>query len=213
MSYARKAESLYVNLYASSTAEVKLDNGSLSIRQQTNYPWKGTIEFNITAEAEATLFLRIPGWARNEVLPGGLYSYANNYDSEISISANGKQWRGSFDEGYAKLDVKKGDTKIVLHFPMEVREVLADPQVEENHGKTALEYGPIVYAFEEADNADNFEQLLISNEVTYAVEYSDILEGVNLIQVMDDKRSFTAIPYFTWSNRGVGKMKVWVPKS
>ena len=36
-----------------------------------------------------------------------------------------------------------------------------------------------------------------------------LLGGVNTLQ--NDK--LKAIPYFAWSNRGIGKMKVWLPKN
>ena len=35
---------------------------------------------------------------------------------------------------------------------------------------------------------------------------ADLLQGVNVIE----NSKFTAIPYYSWSNRGVGKMKVWL---
>jgi len=35
-----------------------------------------------------------------------------------------------------------------------------------------------------------------------------LLGGVMLIQ----GRSARAIPYYAWSNRGVGKMRVWMPE-
>ena len=42
---------------------------------------------------------------------------------------------------------------------------------------------------------------------TFKVKKEDsLLEGVNTIQTENLK----AIPYYSWSNRGVGKMKVWI---
>ena len=37
----------------------------------------------------------------------------------------------------------------------------------------------------------------------------ELLEGVNTIASGD----FKAIPYYAWSNRGPGKMKVWLNSS
>jgi len=35
---------------------------------------------------------------------------------------------------------------------------------------------------------------------------ANLLQGVNVIENL----KFKAIPYYSWSNRGVGKMKVWI---
>ena len=90
---------------------------------------------------------------------------------------------------------------------MEVKEVVTNTKVEGNIGKVALEYGPIVYAIEEVDNAANFDTITIGAKDTFKVKKEDsLLEGVNTIQTENLK----AIPYYSWSNRGVGKMKVWI---
>ncbi len=41
-----------------------------------------------------------------------------------------------------------------IEFPFEVRRVIADPRVKENHGRMAIERGPIVYCAEWPDAAD-----------------------------------------------------------
>ena len=68
--YAHQKDSIYVNLYASSSGEIKLENGKLlKIEQQTKYPWDGQIKINLSpaAPTRLSLHLRIPGWARNEL--------------------------------------------------------------------------------------------------------------------------------------------------
>lgn len=95
-----------------------------------------------------------------------------------------------------------------LEFPMSVRKVIADPKVEEDNGKMSLEYGPIVYAVEEIDNKGKFDDIQLTAAEEFEVEMQpELLGGVNTIS--NDK--LTAIPYYTWSNRGIGKMKVWLP--
>jgi len=43
--YARSGDTLYVNLYADSTASVKLESGrTVKITQETRYPWNGTVK-------------------------------------------------------------------------------------------------------------------------------------------------------------------------
>ncbi|MDI5897899.1 glycoside hydrolase family 127 protein [Flavobacterium yafengii] len=208
--YSKSKDVLYVNLYASNTAKITLDKTDLEIAQQTNYPWDGKITLTVSPkkESEFTIKLRIPSWARNQVLPGDLYSYATTSTAKTTVTINGKAIAYQEDKGYITITKKwKKGEKIVLDFPMEVKQVVTNAKVEGNKGKVALEYGPIVYAIEEADNATNFDAITISANDTFKVKKEEnLLEGVNTIQTQKLK----AIPYYSWSNRGVGKMKVWI---
>lgn len=208
--YSTSKDVLYVNLYASNTAKVALDKNNLEISQQTNYPWDGKVSITVTPKNELpfTIKLRIPSWARNQVLPGDLYRYKNTSTAKTIVTINGKHIDYTENKGYITITKKwkKGET-IVLDFPMEVKEVVTNTKVEGNIGKVALEYGPIVYAIEEADNTSNFDAITIGAKDTFKVKKEDsLLEGVNTIQTENLK----AIPYYSWSNRGVGKMKVWI---
>jgi DUF1680 family protein len=208
--YSTSKNTLYVNLYASNTAKITLDKTELGITQQTNYPWDGKVTLTVSPkkESEFTIKLRIPGWARNQVLPGDLYSYATPASAKVTLTINGKPLDHKEDKGYISITRKwkKGDI-INLNFPMEVKEVMTNAKVEGNIGKVALEYGPIVYAIEEIDNPANFDKITIDANDTFKVtKENKLLEGVNTIQTGKLK----AIPYYSWSNRGVGKMKVWI---
>ncbi|MDI5894302.1 glycoside hydrolase family 127 protein [Flavobacterium algoritolerans] len=208
--YSKSKDVLYVNLYASNTAKITLDKTNLEISQQTNYPWDGKVALTVSPkkEIEFTIKLRIPSWARNQVLPGDLYSYATPSTAKTTVTINGKAFAYQEDKGYITITRKwKKREKIVLDFPMEVKQVVTNTKVEGNKGKVALEYGPIVYAIEEADNATNFDAITIGANDTFKVKKEEnLLEGVNIIQTQKLK----AIPYYSWSNRGVGKMKVWI---
>ena len=71
----------------------------------------------------------------------------------------------------------------------------------------SLEFGLLVYALEEIDNPQNFDTIKIDKNEVFEVKKEDnLLNGVNTIQTKNMK----AIPYYAWSNRGVGKMKVWI---
>lgn len=56
-----------IHLFASATLEYKLEGSSKSIllRQKTNYPWDGTVEFGLEniSGVKVDVNLRIPGWA------------------------------------------------------------------------------------------------------------------------------------------------------
>jgi uncharacterized protein len=208
--YSTTNDVLYVNLYASNTANIALDKTELQIVQQTNYPWDGNVAITVwpKKESEFTVKLRIPGWARNQVLPGDLYSYATPASAKVLLKINGKPFEYTEDKGYITISRKwkKGEI-IELELPMEVKKVVTNEKVESNKGKVSLEYGPIVYAIEEIDNPTAFDKITINVNDTFKVtKEPTLLEGVNTIQT----NNFKAIPYYSWSNRGVGKMKVWI---
>lgn len=208
--YSKSKDALYVNLYASNNASFTLGKTDLQISQQTGYPWNGKVNISVNPKKESqfTIKLRVPGWARNEVLPGDLYSYKKASTQKATINLNGETLALDPKDGYFTITRiwKKGD-KINLNFPMEVQEVETNAKVATNKNKVALEYGPIVYAVEEADNKTNFDKIDISSSDTFKVKKEpNLLQGVNVIE----NSKFKAIPYYSWSNRGVGKMKVWL---
>lgn len=210
--YSKTADTLLVNLYAGSEATAELANNTLNIEQETNYPWSGKIRLTLSSETAvpATVKLRIPSWARNEVAPGGLYRYQKESGVSPTLLLDGKPLELQIENGYVMLtrDWSKGVT-LELELPTRVRKVSADNRVEADRGKLALEYGPLVYAIESFDNPDDFENLSIAPGDTFEVRWQpDLLGGVNTIT----NQQLTAIPYYAWSNRGIGKMKVWLPK-
>ncbi|QSB27231.1 glycoside hydrolase family 127 protein [Flavobacterium sp. CLA17] len=208
--YSKSKDVLYVNLYASNNASFTLGKTDLQISQQTGYPWNGKVAISVNPKKESqfTIKLRVPGWARNEVLPGDLYSYKKASTQKATINLNGETLAIQPEAGYFKItrNWKKGD-KIQLNFPMEVQEVETNAKVETNKNKVSLEYGPIVYAVEEIDNKSNFDKINVASGDTFKVKKEpNLLQGVNVIE----NSKFKAIPYYSWSNRGVGKMKVWL---
>lgn len=209
--YSKTDDTVFVNLYAANDATVNLKAQTVKLSQETKYPWDGKVKLMVdSAEAgKFTMKFRVPGWARNEVLPGDLYQYATVINEKNKISLNGEKLDVQAEDGYFTISREwtKGDM-VELEFPMEVRKVKANQLVAENKDKMSLEYGPIVYAVEEMDNKGDFEKIALSADEEFQVNMQpDLLRGVNTIS----NENLTAIPYYAWSNRGVGKMKVWLP--
>ncbi len=208
--YSKTNDVLYVNLYASNNASFQLGKTDLQISQQTSYPWNGKIAISVNPKKESqfTIKFRVPGWSRNEVLPGDLYSYKKASTQKATISLNGETLAIQPENGYFNISRKwkKGD-EISLNLPMVVQEVQTSSKVLTNANKVSLEYGPIVYAVEEIDNKNNFDKIDVSASDTFKVKKeANLLQGVNVIE----NSKLKAIPYYSWSNRGVGKMKVWL---
>jgi DUF1680 family protein len=206
--YSKGNNEVFVNLYASSHANINLKGKAVKVTQQTSYPWNGKIQMSVESDAEITMKFRVPGWSRNEVLPSNLYSYTETSKSQPILSINGKKIETSIKDGYFNITRNWNlNDKIEIYFPMEVRTVKANEKVKEDRGKLSLEYGPIVYAVEEVDNP-KFDEISISSSDEFTVQKENILEGVNTIT----NNKLKAIPYYAWSNRGVNKMKVWIEK-
>ena len=206
--YSRSGNTLYVNLYAASNARVALEDTVLNIQQETDYPWNGRVKIKVssTKDVPAIIRLRIPSWVHNEVLPGNLYSYVDQNPPIVTV--NGEKTDVSSMDGYLELEGDWKDKEITLEFPMTVRKVTADPKVTENQAKTALEYGPLVYAFEEVDQNSDPDQLSITESDIFTPKTeNDLLGGV--VTLNNEKAK--AVPYYSWANRGTGKMKVWIP--
>ncbi|HMB99882.1 MAG TPA: glycoside hydrolase family 127 protein [Flavobacteriaceae bacterium] len=209
--YSKTEDEVFVNLYASNNAKIELKDNSLNISQTTNYPWDGKVLINISPEkdAEFTLKMRVPYWVRNEVLPSDLYHYTEISKNKTKITVNGKDYNAEIVDGYISITKQwNKNEEIEIDFPMEVKKIVSNPLVVENSNKLALEYGPLVYAIEEIDNQNSFDAISISENDSFSIRKEEILGGVNTIE--NDK--LKAIPYYVWSNRGVGKMKVWIPE-
>ena len=230
--YAQKGDALYVNLFAANKAEIKMDNGrTVKINEETRYPWDGLVKMTIQPDASAqfTIDVRIPGWARDQAVPGDLYKFIDHPNQPVSLKVNGQEVTIQLEKGYASLARKwnAGDT-IELNLPMPVRRVAANESVKADRGRVALQRGPIVYCLESPDNPEgHVRSLMLPDEakMTAAFEPS-LLNGVEVIrgnallvsrddndQLAKTSQSFQAIPYYAWANRGRSEMMVWIPDS
>jgi DUF1680 family protein len=228
--YAQRDDSIWVNLFVASTAEIKLDNGrAVKIAQETKYPWDGAVKMTIHPDQTAplTIHVRIPGWARNEPVASDLYRFADALKESPALRVNGKIASLKIEKGYASITRtwKDGDT-IALDLPMPVRRVVANTEVAADRGRVALERGPIVYAAEWPDNpGGRVRNLMLPDGAPLAVEFQPaLLNGVEVVRskavalsydaqggVKKTEQDFTAIPYYAWANRGRGQMIVWIP--
>lgn len=105
-------------------------------------------------------------------------------------------------DDYLIFTVNKGAFEIVISLEQSVRKLKSDNRVTENMGKVALAYGPLIYAFEGIDNQGTLESICL--EDCYTRTWDDDLKCYKLVG------SSTAIPYYTWGNRGKGPMKVYI---
>lgn len=219
--YSIKDQDIFINLFIGNTAELDLNGKKIKLNQSTKYPWDGKVKFSIE-EADDDLFsglkIRIPGWVRNEVLPGDLYSYLNKKDSNIRLLINGENQEVDTENGYIILDKnywKSGDI-IEVSFEMEVRKVISNEKVIANRGKIAFERGPLVYCAEQVDNPNGVLDLKLDANSQFKYLYDEeLLGGMGKIigKATDEKNrsvDFMAIPYYGWAHRDDGEMSVWL---
>jgi len=214
--YATQNTELYVNLFIANTANISIDGINTQITQQTNYPWSGKVHLLVNPEKakEFTVKIRIPGWTQNKPVPSDLYTYSNGNTNEIIIKVNGEITAYTSNNGYAEIHkIWKAGDAVEFELPMEIHHVITNEKVAENLQKVALEYGPTVYCAEQVDNTTPITELFLTDSIDFKVEKNDdLLGGVNVIYGEIAKQSnITLIPYYAWSNRGVGQMKVWFP--
>ncbi len=228
--YGEKKDALYVNLFVQSEARFKVGDDAITVRQETGYPWDGTVKIILEPDEseEFAVNVRIPGWAVNKPVPTGLYSYEGGGSEPVTLKVNGEPVSLTMDKGYAVLDRvwKKGDT-VELNLPMPVRRAVADPRVKADVGRVALERGPIVYCAEGTDNKGSVSNLVLSDKaVLEPAHRADFLNGVTVLSgrvetlsegkskgsVAKGEQDFLAIPYYSWANRGPARMEVWIAR-
>jgi DUF1680 family protein len=90
--------------------------------------------------------LRIPGWARNEAIPGNLYRFEEKIPEDFSLLLNGDTIITEIHDGYVSIDkVWVDGDKLKLFLPMPVRLVTSDEMIKDNLGKVAVQRGPVIY--------------------------------------------------------------------
>ena len=210
--YATRGDDLYVNLFAGSRAEIKTASNRVVVTQATIYPWEGEVDITVKPErvAEFTIYIRVPGWARNEPLPGGLYSYVGDSPGSVAIEVNGEAIPVALERGFARIRRSwHADDTIRLRLPLAVRRVESRAEVAENSGLVAIERGPLVYAVEGIDNGGSIDSVHLTPDAKFKVSRrEDLLGGVDAIEW----DGYRAVPYYSWSNRGIGAMAVWLPR-
>lgn len=217
--FEESPDSLYMNLFVGGKLQTVKDGKENQITVETRYPWAGQIKITVENKEDSTfaLALRIPGWCQS-----------------YSLKVNKEPQEYSRNQGYAMLERtwKNGD-EVLLTLDMPVQLVEANPLVREDLGKVAVTRGPLVYCLEETDNGKNLSGIYLEEDADFAIkEEPELLKGIVTIETQGkkvsqkgwngetlyrtyqgknyDPCSLKFIPYYAWTNRGVGEMTVWV---
>lgn len=218
--YAATADTVYVNLFASSRARLRVGGAAVTLEQLTNYPWEGAVHLEVRASDPVafTLAVRVPGWCR-----------------AFKLTVNGAAVDAVLVDGYARLTRRwtPGDV-IDLDLDMPIERMRAHPEIRQAAGQIALQRGPVVYAVEEIDNGPRLANLVLpaSARLTAGRDPA-LLGGLGVLtgealrieptawpggiyqpetQLKTAARTqpLKAIPYAFWANREPGEMRVWL---
>ncbi len=233
--YAQSDDAVYVNLYAQSTANLRRGARTLTLRQETEYPWGPWVFLTLSVELPEffELRLRAPAWCRESKVWVVDKKFDNASNHRIYISNNPPD--AVVDEnGYLTLCREWSATATVfLQLPMTVERVYADSRVESCRGRVALQRGPILCAIEREHHdyvADAWRVVLPrSAKFEAASEWQrfnpnslyaplEVYDGLStLYGPIELGKSWGSgarmIPYYAWGNGKPSDMMVWIPET
>ena len=217
------SRTIYAHLFIGGELTTKLGESTVTLTQQSALPWQGDVGFRVSVARPTrfTLALRVPSWCAESPI--------------LKVNGESVAYDASIDSGYGHIDREWADgDRVEWLLPLRADWIVANPQIRANAGKAAIQYGPIVYCFEEADNGKplaslsfrkgaplraSFESGLLGGVVAIETEGSrdsaDEWSGGAAYLPADHRRpaedvAVRAVPYFLWGNRSGGEMSVWV---
>lgn len=200
--YVKGDDALYVNLFIGSEVTLKDIAGTeIKMVQTTDYPWSGDVAIEVSPKVskEFTVAVRVPD---RDV--SNLYTNIPAVDGITSIAVNGRTVKADVKNGYAMIKRKwKSGDKIELVLPMKPMRIKADPRIEDNRGRVALRYGPLIYSIESIDQDIN--KILPPASPLTTQWKPDALDGILLIKgQFSDGSEMIAIPNYARNNRDGG---------
>ncbi|MCL2636912.1 MAG: glycoside hydrolase family 127 protein [Oscillospiraceae bacterium] len=179
-------------------------NGELDgkIAVETNFPFDGKVTYKFKQAVNQMLAIRLPFWSEN---------------TQISCEYEAKDGYAYIKGAFAEGDV------ITVDFDMSVKRIYADSNVSANNGKVAFSRGALIYCAEGVDNGGEILNLAVKKNGAVSIEDNNLkAEGFRL-KNNGDLYSFNSpeaepctiklVPYYTWGNRGLNQMRVWIPEN
>lgn len=182
---------------------------------QSTLPYGSRVSYKFVPSKESmtfTLAIRLPYWSPSSIL-----------------TKNGEPVKFEQRKGYAYIkDTFTETDEIQVEFDMSVKMVFANTKLYTDNGKAAVQRGPIIYCAEGIDNSGTVLDLSIDPHSGFDEVKSDELGGIVRIsanakkQVWEDAlysfkkphyetAKIHMIPYYTWGNRGLTTMRIWIP--
>ncbi len=214
--YSIEDGALYAHLYLGGTIDMQKEFGG-KIVVESEYPKNGHVMFTfVPAGAEpmdVKLAVRIPYYAK-----------------KVQILRNGTVFVPDIDDGYAYIQgVFRAGDSLIVNIDMSARRVYPNRHIAADTAKIAFLRGPLVYCAEGTDNDGDILGLRVSRTAPIRELPGEAPDGMPMltvagsrIETSDELYSFAPpekepvvirlIPYYTWGNRGLNEMRVWIPK-
>jgi DUF1680 family protein len=216
---------LYLQQFAGASVAANLAGGTLQVEMTTGYPWSGAVEVVVRSAPDRAcgLAVRMPAWSADPRVS------VNDSPVVPDPARPGylivtRQWRPG--------DVLRCDLNVIA------RLTYPDRRIDALRGAVAVERGPLVYCFEQADQLAGASIEDLALDPGNLAETQAELPGVGAAVTVtagaqrlgadgqgglpyqpqpDDSASSAAamavaIPYFQWDNRDGGAMRVWMPR-
>ncbi len=201
--YGENESTSFCHMIAS--GKVVFKNG-MTLECETDYPHGMNVKY--TVKGNGKLAVHIPGWSK-----------------DFSVAVNGGQVHPVLDNGYIYIDIN-GSSVIEIKLDDKPHFVYASSRIPRAAGMVSLRRGPLVYCFEGVDNG-SVKTLRIDRDYapvvsSYSAELQADTLSVKAVRENDSEELYsdvppavtpceaTAVPYYTWGNRGETEMRVWM---
>lgn len=207
---------VYSHLFVGGTLDIT-DTFKGKIVVETEYPYGNQVRYSFVPdqkEMKLTLAIRLPEWSKN-----------------TRITLNGEVCDCSILDGYAYINKTfTAEDEVIVLFDMNVKRIFASTNVHTNNGKVAFTRGPLVYCIEGVDHKQDILSLRVRKDAPVEESKSEKLNGIvelytegyrtiagealySMERPQEEACRITLIPYYTWSNRGINQMRVWIPEA
>lgn len=201
--YGENESTSFCHMIAS--GKVVFKNG-MTLECETDYPHGMNVKY--TVKGNGKLAVHIPGWSK-----------------DFSVAVNGGLVHPGLDNGYIYIDIN-GSSVIEIKLDDAPHFVYASSRIPRAAGMVSLRRGPLVYCFEGVDNGSVKTLRIDRNYAPVVSSYSAELQAdtlsVKAVRENDSEELYsdvppavtpceaTAVPYYTWGNRGETEMRVWM---
>ncbi len=201
--YGENESTSFCHMIAS--GKVVFNNG-MTLECETDYPHDMNVKYKVTGNGK--LAVHIPGWSK-----------------DFSVAVNGGPVHPVLDNGYIYFDIN-GSSDIEIKLDDAPHFVFASSRIPRAAGMVSLRRGPLVYCFEGVDNGSVKTLRIDRNYAPVVSSYSTELQAdtliVKAVREQDCEELYsdvppavtpceaTAVPYYTWGNRGETEMRVWM---
>ncbi len=184
--YSVADDGVYVDLFSPSTIDFSTQNGKMSLDMVTQFPYDPDVKLTVSAEKpiKNSISIRIPSWASNK----------------MSILLNGEKIASGNPGTYVTLDRqwKNGD---VISFTLPMKFTITKytgEEIDSNHDRYALEYGPILMAY--VSMKGEIDKIMLTIGSDKLVKNLRKVEGKPLHFTINGNNDFEYMPYLEVQN-------------